>query len=64
MSKGSRHRVNALVCLLALGYAVYWFGSGQAANASGLRVGLMAALALLGIGGAVWFFRRARGASR
>jgi hypothetical protein len=63
MSKVSRHRVNAVVCLLALAYAAYWFGSGQAGNASGLRVGLMALLALLGIGGAIWFFRRARSAS-
>ena len=63
MSKVSRHRVNAVVCLLAFGYAIYWFATGQSANASTLRVGLMALLALLGIGGALWFFGRARGTS-
>jgi high-affinity Fe2+/Pb2+ permease len=63
MSKVSRHRINAVVCLLALGYAIYWFGSGQMQNASSLRIGLMALLALLGLGGALWFFRRARGES-
>jgi len=63
MSKSSRHRVNAVVCLLALGYALYWFGTGQMAAAPGWRVGLMGALVVIGIGGAVWFLRRARGAT-
>jgi hypothetical protein len=64
MSKGSRHRVNAVVCLLALAYALYWFATGQRNAASTWRVALMAALVVLGIGGALWFLRRARGAGR
>jgi high-affinity Fe2+/Pb2+ permease len=64
MSKVSRHHVNAVVCLLALGYAIYWFGTGRVETASTLRIGLMALLAVLGVGGALWFFRRARDASR
>jgi len=60
MSKASRHRVNAVVCLLALVYALYWFGTGQMDQAPGWQVGLMGALVVLGIGGAVWFLRRAR----
>jgi hypothetical protein len=64
MSKALRHRVNAVVCLLALVYALYWFGTGQMDEASGWRVGLMGALVVLGIGGAVWFLRRARGAAQ
>ena len=63
MSKASRHRVNAVVCLLALVYALYWFGSGQMGQAPAWLVGLMIALAMLGIGGAMWFLRRARGAA-
>jgi len=63
MSKASRHRVNAVVCLLALGYALYWFGTGQIDEAPGWRVGLMGALVVLGIGGAVWFLYRARRAA-
>ena len=64
MSKVSRHRVNAVVCLLALAYALYWFGTGQMNGAPGWLVGLMGALAMLGIGGAAWFLYRARGATR
>ncbi len=63
MSKVTRHRVNAVVCLLALGYAIYWFAQGGMASGPTWRIGLMALLALLGLGGAVWFFRRARDAS-
>ena len=63
MSKASRHRVNAVVCLLALGYALYWFGTGQMDGAPGWRIGLMGALAVLGIGGAAWFVYRSRGAT-
>ena len=60
MSKASRHRVNAVVCLLALLYALYWFGTGRMDQAPGWQVGLMGALVVLGVGGAVWFLRRAR----
>jgi hypothetical protein len=61
MSKVSRHRVNAVICLLAFAYAIYWFATGRMETASPWLIGLMALLALLGIGGAAWFFRRARG---
>jgi hypothetical protein len=63
MSKASRHRVNAVVCLLALVYALYWFVTGQMDEAPGWRVGMMGALGVLGIGGAVWFLYRARAAA-
>jgi hypothetical protein len=63
MSKATRHRVNAVLCLLALVYALYWFVTGRMDGASGWRVGSMSALVVLGIGGAVWFLRRARGAA-
>lgn len=63
MSKASRHRVNAVVCLLAFAYALYWFFTGQMKQAPTWVVGLMGALVVLGIGGAAWFLRRARGAA-
>jgi len=64
MSKASRHRLNAVVCLLAFAYAVYWFVTGQMNTAPTWRVALMALLIVLGIGGAIWFWRRASGAVR
>jgi hypothetical protein len=64
MSKASRHRVNAVVCLFALAYAIWWFATGQMSTAPTWRVVLMGALALLGVFGAVWFVRRARHAPR
>jgi hypothetical protein len=63
MSKASRHRVNAVVCLLAFAYALYWFVTGQMSQAPMWRAGMMGALAVLGIGGAVWFLLRARSAA-
>lgn len=63
MTKASRHRINAVICLLVLAHAVYWFTSGQMEFASSVRVGLMVAQAVVGLGGAVWFFSRARGAA-
>lgn len=62
MSKASRYRANAVVCLLALVYALYWFATGKMSGTPSWRVALMAALVVIGIGGAVWFWRRARGA--
>jgi hypothetical protein len=63
MTKASRHRINALICLLVLAHAVYWFLSGQTPFASNVRVGLVVAQAVLGLGGAAWFWSRSRGAS-
>jgi len=63
MSKVSRHRINALICLLVLAHAAYWFVSGQLEQASSLRIGLVVAQAVLGLGGAVWFWNRSRGTS-
>ena len=59
MSKASRHRVNAVVCLLALAYALYWFATGQMNGAPAWQVGLMGVLVVVGIGGAIWFLYRA-----
>ena len=63
MTKVSRHRINAVICLLVLAHAIYWFSSGQMEFASNLRIGLRVAQAVLGLGGAVWFWNRARGAA-
>jgi cobalamin biosynthesis Mg chelatase CobN len=63
MSKASRYRVNAVVCVLALVYALYWFATERSEATPGWRIALMGALVVLGIGGAAWFFRRARGAT-
>lgn len=62
MSTASRHGLNALICVLLLGHAIYWFAIGSAAGATGLRVGLAVAQAAVGAAGAVWFWLRSRGA--
>lgn len=62
MSKGSRHRVNAVVCLLALVYALYWFATGRMDGVPAWRVASMSMLVVVGIGGAIWFWRRSRDA--
>jgi hypothetical protein len=63
MTKTSRHRINALICVLVFAHAVYWFVTGRTDNATNLRVALVVAQAVLGLGGAVWFWSRSRGAS-
>jgi hypothetical protein len=63
MTKASRHRINAVICLLVLAHAVYLFLSGRMEFASNLRVGLAVAQVVLGLGGAVWFWSRSRGAT-
>jgi len=63
MNKATRHRINAVICLLVLAHAIYWYLSGQIEFASPLRKGLLVAQALLGLGGAVWFWNRSRGVS-
>ncbi len=62
MSTASRHRINALICVVLLGHAIYWFAIGSAAGATGLRVGLAVAQAAVGAVGALWFWFRSRGA--
>ena len=61
MTKVSRHRINALICLLVLGHAVYWFATGRMEDASGVRTALVVAQGVLGLIGVVWFWSRARG---
>jgi hypothetical protein len=63
MTKVSRHRINAAICLLVVAHALYWLLSGRLEFASTLRITLVVAEAVLGLGGAVWFWRRSRGAT-
>ena len=63
MTKASRHRINAVICLLVLAHAVYLFVSGRLEFATNLRIGLAVAQAVVGLGGAVWFWSRSRGAA-
>jgi hypothetical protein len=63
MNKATRHRINAVICLLVLAHAIYWYLSGHLEFATPLRKGLLVAQALLGLGGAVWFWNRSRGVS-
>lgn len=63
MSKATRHQINALILALVAAHAIYWFVSGQSANATTLMVGLRVAQGLVGVIGALWFFSRSRGAA-
>jgi hypothetical protein len=56
--------LNALLCLLVGGHAVYWFAMGRAEFASDVRVGLVVAQAIVGLAGAIWFFARSRSAAK
>ena len=60
MARPMRHQINAVICAVVLAHALYWFISGQSAGATTLRTGLVVAQAVLGLVGAVWFWRRAR----
>ena len=60
MSRSVRFLLNAVLCLLVGGHAVYWFAMGRAEFASDLRVGLVVAQAVVGFAGAIWFFMRSR----
>lgn len=60
MSRTTRYVLNALLCLLVGGHAVYWFAMGRAEVATDLRVGLVVAQAVAGFAGAIWFFMRSR----
>jgi hypothetical protein len=51
-----------VVCLLALVYALYWFATGKMDGVPAWRVASMGMLVVVGIGGAIWFWRRGRDA--
>jgi hypothetical protein len=63
MSRSVRFLVNAVLCLLVAGHAVYWFAMGRAEFASDVRVGLVVAQAVVGFAGAIWFLVRSRSVS-
>jgi hypothetical protein len=60
MSRSARFLVNALLCLLVAGHALYWFAMGRAELASDVRIALVVAQAVVGFAGAIWFFMRSR----
>ena len=63
MSRSVRFLLNAVLCLLIGGHAVYWFAMGRAELASDVRIGLVVAQAVVGFAGAIWFFIRSRSVS-
>jgi hypothetical protein len=63
MRRNTRHVVSAVICLAAGAHAAWWFATGRAALASGFDIGLTVAQAVVGFGGALWFYARSRGAS-
>jgi hypothetical protein len=63
MSRSVRFLLNAVLCLLVGGHAVYWFAMGRAEFASDVRIGLVVAQAVVGFAGAIWFFMRSRSVS-
>jgi hypothetical protein len=60
MSRSVRFLVNAALCLLVAGHAIYWFAMGRADFATELQVGLRVAQAVAGFAGAIWFLVRSR----
>jgi O-antigen/teichoic acid export membrane protein len=62
MTRATRHRSNAAICVLVLVYAFYQFATG-AADSGGLSAWLVGAEAVLGVIGAIWFWRRSLGAA-
>jgi hypothetical protein len=63
MTRATGHRINSAICVLVLAHAIYWFATGHATTATTLRVWLVVAQAVLGLGGAIWFWRRSLGAA-
>ncbi len=63
MSRSTRFLVNAVLCLLVGAHALYWFATGGAQFASGVRVALVVAQAVVGFAGAIWFYGRSRSAA-
>jgi hypothetical protein len=64
MSRSARFLLNAVLCVLVGGHAVYWLAMGRAEFASGTRVALVIAQAVVGFAGAIWFYSRSRGAAK
>jgi predicted RNase H-like nuclease len=64
MTRRLRHQLNALICAVVAAHAIYWFASGHSATATGFRIGLVVAQALVGALGAVWFLYRSRNVGR
>jgi hypothetical protein len=63
MNRTTRYRINAAICVLVLAHAIYRFVSGNMEPGLNLRTSLVVAQSVLGLGGAVWFWNRARGAA-
>lgn len=63
MTRSSRHRLNALVCVAVLAHGVYWLSTGGLEGATTARAGLAIAEVVVGIVGAAWFWNRARSVS-
>jgi hypothetical protein len=63
MKRSVRFHVNAVLCLLVGGHAVYWFAMGRADFAPDWQLGLRVAQAVVGFAGAIWFFMRSRSVS-
>ena len=63
MSRAMRYRINALICVLVLAYAAYQLATGDLTSWPTLRIWLVAAEAVLGVIGALWFSRRSLGAA-
>jgi high-affinity Fe2+/Pb2+ permease len=61
VTKSTRHRINAAICVLVLAHAVYWFVTGNTQEATSLRIGIYVAQAVAGLIGAIWFWSRSRG---
>ena len=62
MTRATRHRINAGACVLVLAYAAYQLATGDVASWPTLRAWLVGAEAVLGVVGAIWFWRRSLGA--
>ena len=58
MTRPTRHRINAAICVLVFAYAVYQFATGDIRSGSQLQAWLIGAEAVLGVIGAIWFWRR------
>jgi hypothetical protein len=63
MATASRHRINAVICLLVVAHAIYRFATDDLEPSLNLRTGLVVAEGVLGLAGAAWFWSRSRGAA-